>query len=58
MIMGHSGGLQTAEPEDVLTIEYVRVVKSLFLAKENVLYTIDTHQCEALLICRQMLLFS
>ena len=38
------------------TIEYVRVVMSLFLTEVNVLYTIDTHQCEALLICGQMLL--
>ena len=41
---------------DVQAIEYVRVVKSLFLIKVNALYTIDTHKCEALLMCRQMLL--
>ena len=42
----------------VRAIEYVGVFKGLFLTKVNVLYTYDTHQCEALLICRQMLLFS
>ena len=41
-----------------LTIEYARVFKSLLLTEVNVLYTSDIHQCEALLICRQVLLLS
>ena len=37
--------------------EYVRVFKSLFLTEVIALYPYDTHQFEAHLICRQMLLF-
>ena len=39
-----------------IIIEYVRVFKSLLLTEINALYTYDTHQLEALQICRQMLL--
>ena len=41
----------------VLT-ENVRVFKSLFLTEANVLDRIDTHQCDALLICSQNLFLS
>ena len=40
------------------SIRYVRVFKSLCLTEINALYTYNTHQFEALQICRQMLLLS
>ena len=46
-------------PADMCSrIEYVGGFKNLFLTEVNAVYTYDTHQFEALLICRQMMLFS
>ena len=43
--------------EDVAVHANQRVFKSVFLSDVNILYTYDTHQREALLICRQKLFF-